>query len=139
MGLTFSTCKMKGFHKRPLDKPLTMTLTCLYAPSAQGTHLWSQPWFHGAYSVLSIICLVGHRRQALSIIFFLLKLILFLYFWLCQVFVAAWGRSLAAESGATLYFPCTIFLLLDFSCGTWVPSTQAQWLGLADSRGQGLQ
>ena len=80
--------------------------------------------------------------------FFFNLFILFIYFWLCWVFVAALWLSLAAASGGYSSLQCTGFSLWWFlllwsmgsrhvgfsSCGTW-----AQQLWLVDSRVQAQQ
>ena len=47
----------------------------------------------------------------LSIVFFVCLFVLFIYFWLCWVFVAVCGLCLVAASGGYSSLRCTCFLL----------------------------
>ena len=52
---------------------------------------------------------------------------LFIYFWLCWVFVSVRGPSLVAASGATLHRGARAFHRRGLSCcGAQAPDTQAQ-------------
>ena len=76
-------------------------------------------------------------------IFFFLKInlfVLFIYFWLCWVFVAASGLSLVAASrGHSLLWWQASHCSGLSRCGAWALGTRAQELWLTGSRAQAQQ
>ena len=82
----------------------------------------------------------GFQKKVAFIYLFILKYILFIYFWLCWVFAAAPGLSLVVASGATLCCGTQASRCGGFSCcgaralGVWASVVMARRLSSCGTR-----